>query len=239
MFSDPHGDLPKFEERVDVVGIAGDIFPLEIQNDTIKCIVWFTREFVPWAMNLNCNKVLVVGGNHDFAFQRIVNQYFQNSMFKDDKNYIEMCSADLIKEKLMIPKKIIYLQDTEYSYNHVKFYGSPWIPDLQNWAFYKSHDDLKKVFNKIPDDCDVLITHAPGTENDMGTSMWYPGMPMYGCQELTDKVKESNIKIWVAGHIHTGNHKPSLLSNGRTKIANVSLKDENYKVSFEPLVIEI
>ena len=237
--SDMHGDLPVFDEKVDVVGIAGDIVPLEVQNDTVKSVVWFTRKFVPWAENLNCQKVLLVGGNHDFFLQRIVSDYFKNSTFKDDKDYIESSSAELIKSKLILPKKIVYLQDTVYSFNHVKFYGTPWCPDLQNWAFYKSHSDLEKVFNKIPDDCDVLITHAPGTENDMGTSMWNPGMPMYGCHELTDKVKESNIKLWVAGHVHTGNHKPSLLSNGRTKIVNVSLKDENYKVSFEPLVIEI
>lgn len=30
--SDMHGFLPVFEEKVDVVGIAGDIVPLEVQN---------------------------------------------------------------------------------------------------------------------------------------------------------------------------------------------------------------
>ena len=237
--SDMHGFLPVFEEKVDVVGIAGDIVPLEVQNDTVKSVVWFTRKFVPWAENLNCQKVLLIGGNHDHFLQHIVSNYFENSTFKDDKDYIESSSAELIKSKLILPKKIVYLQDTVYSFNHVKFYGSPWIPDLKNWAFYKNHADLEKTFSKIPDDCDVLITHAPGTENDMGTSMWNPGMPMYGCEELTEKVKNSNIRLWVAGHVHTGNHKQSLLSNGITQIVNVSLKDENYKVSFEPLVIEL
>ena len=237
--SDLHGYLPEFEEKVDVVAICGDIFPLEIQSDKIKCIVWFTREFVPWAENLDCQKVIFIGGNHDHMFQSIVKDYFRNTTFADDYSYFESISAEMIKSKLMLPKKLVYLQDTEYSFNHVKFYGTPWIPDLQNWAFYKSHEDLEKIFYNIPDDCDVLITHAPGTECDMGTSLWIPCMPMYGCQELNDRVVKTNIKFWAAGHVHTGNHKINVLSNGVTKFANVSLKDENYKVNFEPLIVEL
>ena len=87
----------------------------------------------------------MVGGNHDHFLQHIVSDYFKNSTFKDDKDYIEFSSAELIKSKLILPKKIVYLQDTVYSFNHVKFYGTPWCPDLQNWAFYKNHADLEKV----------------------------------------------------------------------------------------------
>ena len=36
--SDMHGDLPVFDEKVDVVGIAGDIVPLEVQNDTVNLL---------------------------------------------------------------------------------------------------------------------------------------------------------------------------------------------------------
>jgi len=239
LMSDLHGYLPEFDKEVDVVGICGDIFPLEIQRDTIKCVVWFTKSFVPWAEKLNCEKVLFIAGNHDFALQNLVRDYFKNTALDKDESYIESSSADLIKDKLQLPKKIVYLQDTSYSFNHVNFYGTPWVPDLYCWAFYKSHDDLKEVFSKIPDDCNVLLSHAPGTENDMGTSLWFPDRPKYGCQELTDVVNSSNIKLWSAGHVHTGNHEVDFMSNGVTLAVNVSLKDENYKNSFQPLVVEI
>lgn len=239
MFSDPHGDLPKFEDRVDVVGIAGDIFPLEIQNSPVKCISWFNRVFIPWAMELNCDKVLFCAGNHDFALQWIPKHYFSNRSLDYDNSFIEEASANVIKDQLMIPKKIVYLQDISYTYNHVKFYGTPWCPDLSNWAFYKNSEDLKKAFSKIPEDCDVLITHAPGTENDMGTSLWLSWAPMYGCKELTERVKQTRTRLWVAGHVHTGNHKEGLLSNGITRIYNVSVKDEDYIVRWEPTIIEI
>ena len=239
MFSDPHGDLPIFEDRVNVVGVAGDIFPLEIQSSPVKSITWFNREFVPWAMGLNCDKVIFCAGNHDFALQWITNNYFRNRLMDINKEYIEECAADIVKEQLMLPKKIVYLQDSEYSYNHVKFYGTPWCPDLSNWAFYKNHEDLERAFAKIPDDCDILITHAPGTENDMGTSLWHAWKPEYGCKELTERVKQTGIRLWCAGHVHTGNHHEGLLSNGITRIYNVSIKDEDYIVRWEPTIIEI
>ena len=237
--SDLHGYLPEFNEKVDVVCICGDIVPLHIQNDTIKSVVWFTGQFVPWAMNLNCQKVIFVAGNHDHFLERIVKDYFSNTIFSDDKKYQESVASEVIKEKLMLPRKIVYLQDDLYTYNHKTFYGSPWIPDLSMWAFYKNHEDLQEVFKHVPDECDVLVTHAPGIEDNMGTSLWISGMPMYGCKELTDRVNETQIKFWAAGHVHTGNHKEGLLSNGVTRIVNVSLKDEGYDVRFEPYVVEI
>lgn len=239
LMSDLHGKLPEFNEKVDVVCICGDIFPLNIQRDTIKSVVWFSREFVPWACDLDCEKVIFIAGNHDFALQNIVKNYFKNSSLSNDMEYIELVSSDLIKDKLMLPKKIVYLQDTSYCFNHVKFYGTPWTPNLPTWAFYKDHDGLKSAFKNIPDDCDVLLSHSPGTESDVGTSMWIPGMPMFGCEELNDRVKETSIKFWAAGHVHTGNHHVNVLSNGVTRIANVSLIDEDYRMNFEPLIIEL
>ena len=232
LMSDLHGYLPKFTEDVDVVCIAGDIFPLNIQSRYTESIVWFTKYFVPWATKLHCDKVIIIAGNHDFAFQTLGNigsyEYYNGE-------YISLS----IEDKLDLPEKIVYLQDRMYVYKGVRFYGTPWIPDLKNWAFYKNHDDLVDVFKNIPSDCDVLISHTAGTENDMGTSLQIPSLPMYGCKEINDKVINTSIKLWVCGHIHTGNHKVSTLSNGITKIVNVSLKDEDYRVNFEPLVIDI
>jgi len=238
--SDIHGDFPKsLVDKVDIVAIAGDIFPLGIQNDMVKCIVWFTDMFVPWCMALDCEKVLLVAGNHDFMFQKIVQDYYRNSVYRDNKKLIEFRSADIVKERLMFPNKIVYLQDTTFSFNHINFYGTPWCPDLKNWAFYKNHEELEETFNEIPKYTDVLISHAPGYENEMGTSHFTYGTKNFGCKELTDRVLNSNIKLWVAGHVHTGNHEETLMSNGRTTIVNVSLKNEDYNMTFEPKIIEI
>ena len=66
-FSDPHGYLPKLKDfpECDVVCIAGDICPLDVQRDLVESISWFLLEFKPWAESLPCKKVIFVGGNHD------------------------------------------------------------------------------------------------------------------------------------------------------------------------------
>ncbi len=44
----------------------------------------------------------------------------------------------------------------------LKFYGSPWQPTFHNWAFNLDRgEEIKKVWDKIPNDTDVLITHGP------------------------------------------------------------------------------
>lgn len=239
--SDIHGHLPVIDQEVDVVGIAGDIVPLQIQRDTIKSIVWFVGTFIPWAKELPCEKVILVGGNHDFFFQKIIDSRFQShGVFTSEE--IESLSAQYVDDILCLPEKIVYLQDSSYSFKGKTFYGTPWIPVLNNWAFYKTHNELESAFNKIPNKVDVLISHSPGVQNDFGTSLGLPLKPNYGCLELDEAVRKRNIGLWVAGHIHSGNHNVTEITNEKgktTKIANVSIKDEAYQPAYSPLYIEI
>ena len=62
-------------------------------------------------------------------------------------------------------------------------------------------------------------------------------MKDFGCQELEDAIhKKFNIKstsIYIlSGHIHSGNHQ--LETEGELGYINVSLKDENYDVTYYP-----
>ena len=44
-WSDGHGVLPKIKEYADVLIIAGDFTPLDIQRNTNECLKWFANEF--------------------------------------------------------------------------------------------------------------------------------------------------------------------------------------------------
>jgi Icc-related predicted phosphoesterase len=241
--SDLHGYLPEIKDRVDVIIIPGDIVDLYYQGSVNKSISWFSRYFVPWAMDLPCEKVIIIGGNHDFFFQRIVENKFKGSNIGIDdpseyRNYIESESAWVIKEELLLPRKIEYLQDTSITFGGKRFYGTPWCPELHRWAFFKSSDDLKKVFNRIPDDVDVLITHSPGKYvNDTGVSLQRYDKPEYGSQELTDAVLEKKPKWWFVGHVHSGNHNVTDFHG--TKVVNVSIKDEGYDAIYGYQIYEI
>lgn len=243
--SDLHGYLPEIKDRVDVVVIAGDIVDLYYQSSINKSIAWFSREFVPWALNLNCERVIIIAGNHDFFFQRLVENYYQKRVVmyddpKEQRNYIESGSAMVVSDELLLPKKIVYLQDTSYRFGGKLFYGTPWCPDLSRWAFYKSPMDLKDAFSRIPEGVDVLITHSPGKHvNDTGVSLQRPDKPEYGSSELTEVIDamENKPKWWFTGHVHSGTH--IVTDYKGVNVVNVSVKDENYDPVYGYNIYEI
>ncbi len=235
--SDMHGTLPVIDQECDVVCICGDVVPLEIQKSYIKSISWLAGVFVNWCESLPCKKVFLIAGNHDFIFEELYKQYLE----KNDgcpMADIMMMFPGWLEDALNFPAKISYLQDTFVTYEGVSFYGTPYIPELCKWAFYKRSEDLKFMFGLIPDEVDVLLTHSPGKYvNDTGVSLQLEYKPEYGCSELTEAVQKRKIKYWLCGHVHSGNHHLDVF--GKTKVANVSIKDENYRYVYEPLVFDI
>lgn len=229
--SDLHGYLPKPDAlpECDVICIAGDILPLDVQNNDIKSVSWLLLDFKPWAESLRCDKVVFVAGNHDFVFERM----------GPATNHT---GAEVMKMLLGHHKKdskLVYLQDSSFEYKGKRFYGSPWIADLERWAFYKSEDDLRKQWDNMPKRCDVLITHMPPRYAGCGTVLqpcWNYGND-YGSQVLAEAVCCRDIKYHVFGHVHSGSHCETN-ANG-TVMVNVSMKDEDYKVKYFPYEFEV
>ena len=82
------------------------------------------------------------------------------------------------------------------------------------------------------------MTHSPGKfVNDTGVALELPNQPEYGSIELTEEIQNKLIRYWFVGHIHSGNHH--LENYNGIQVANVSMKDENYRIAYEPLTIEI
>ncbi len=226
--SDMHGELPVEVQECDVVVIAGDIMPLDIQRNIPTSIKWFKEAFIKWANSLPCQKVILVAGNHDFWMETEVWQ--------------ENCPLALTVEcALLSPNgygKIVYLRDSGYEFNGYKFWGSPWVDGLSGWAF--NADEQATYFDKIPRDTDVLITHAPAY-GDVGTVLQkcrnYNNN--YGSIALRNVLEDPDckIKLSFAGHIHSGLHAGEKIGN--TMCYNVSIKDENYRYVYEPFYIEL
>ena len=235
--SDMHGDLPIIEDPCDVICICGDIVPLETQRDYTRSVAWIAGRFSNWCDKLDCEKILLISGNHDFVFERLYNEQLNVSKDVLTKESIDECFPSYVETVLDLPGKVNYLQNSYVIYDGVKFYGTPNIPELRNWAFYQKSDELLKTFRKIPDDTDVLLTHSPGKYvNDTGVSLQLSHRPEYGSIELTKAVQDKHIKYWFCGHVHSGNHR--LEKYNGIKVANVSLKDENYNTSYDPLTVE-
>lgn len=56
--SDLHGHLPKIEP-CELVLLAGDIVPLNIQFDNAASTLWFLDEFTKWIDSLPCDEVII------------------------------------------------------------------------------------------------------------------------------------------------------------------------------------
>lgn len=172
--SDLHGFLPEIPDGVDVVVIAGDIVSATGTGSEMR--QW--RSFGYWLASLVERNIVPIGvaGNHDFLLER--NEKFARSL------------------------PWIYLADESAEYQGIKYFGSPWQNWFGGWAFNAPEVDpgeefLREKFSMIPDDTDVLITHAPpvGFFDRVGRSN-------VGSVALNRRVQEICPALHVFGHIH-------------------------------------
>lgn len=106
------------------------------------------REFAKWYDSLsNYDHKVFIAGNHDWGFQN---------------------NVDKVKEIVGFYENITYLQDQLHTVQdengtEVKIWGSPWQPEFYNWAFNlpRNGEELKTVWDMIPEGTDILITHGP------------------------------------------------------------------------------
>lgn len=226
--SDIHGYIPENIPECDVLCISGDIVPLEVQRGIEKSSDWVMNIFYPKLLEMSCKHVVMTWGNHDF----IGNVLYRAGHSGEEQT--EMLFGTDSKCHILI--------DESVEIDGVKFYGTPWIPELSGWAFYNTSENLTDMFRQMPEDIDVLLTHCPpkiGTQGVVLQNCWNH-MRDFGCIELynvlCEKKFEKTLHV-LSGHIHSGNH--DIEQFGNIKYINVSIKDENYNVSYKPTILEL
>lgn len=226
--SDIHGYIPENIPECDVLCISGDIVPLEVQRGIEKSSDWVMNIFYPKLLEMPCKYVVMTWGNHDF----IGNVLYRAGHSGEEQT--EMLFGNDSKCHILI--------DESVEIEGVKFYGTPWIPELSGWAFYNTSENLTDMFRQMPEDIDVLLTHCPpkiGTQGVVLQKCWNH-MRDFGCIELYNVLCEKKFEkpLYVlSGHIHSGNH--IIEQFGNIKYINVSIKDENYNVSYKPTILEL
>lgn len=217
--SDMHGFLPEITNKSDITCICGDIFPQNIERKIEESKKWIYEAFLPWVKSIPCDCVIMIPGNHCF--------YFESEFQK----YGRIIMPDEIKIKC------VCLVDESICYHGLHFYGTPWVTNLPRWAFNTGAPQSK--FEKIPYDCDILLTHHAPDYGKLGCS--YPNTDKernFGSAELTRAIKtRPNIKYHFCGHIHTGAHGGVKIGN--TMSYNVSILDEQYHESFPITCIDL
>lgn len=218
--SDLHGYLPEIA-KCDVVVLAGDFSPLNIQRKYQEVLDWCKVEFIPWILSLDCKQFIFIAGNHDFACQ--------NPNWYDDF----FTSVD---EQVVNPddlEKVWYLENESHMFDGKRFFGCPYS-DIPNMAFSTRTGD-PKGYNAIEPDLDLLIVHQAPDLDNLGTTEYGKH---WGSKELYHTICERRPRVVVCGHIHSGNHNKVVDSNKITYY-NASLKDEEYVVAYKPQIFEI
>ena len=218
--SDQHGNLNRITEPCDVVVIAGDWSPLYCQHDPSSILDWWDKKFIPWMKSLNTNHVVVIPGNHDLACTFV---FFRSDLAKI-----------LLRHKMT--DKVHYLCHESVVIDGKKFYGNPNSESPRGWAFSKEHNQTYE----FDEDTDILVTHQPPRFGNIGFVRQFNRE--FGSVDLRNEILRSNISLNICGHIHTGDHTltPVALNNGNiAQIKNVSILDEDYRVSYDPSVIEV
>jgi predicted phosphohydrolase len=129
-----------------------------------------------WLRGLPHRHKIVIGGNHDWCFVR------------------EMPAALEI-----LGDGIVYLQDAEVAFEGVRFWGSPWQPEFNEWAFNLPRGEpLASKWALIPAGIHVLVTHGP--PHGIGDSCGDP--VRQGCEELRAAVRRVRPLLHMFGHIH-------------------------------------
>lgn len=186
----------------DVLIIAGDICGYGTLDEI--------KAFDAFLADLPHKHKLLIAGNHDWPFARV----------------------NPSEAKLLV-KNAIYLMDSGIEIEGIKFWGSPWQPFFCNWAFNLPRGpELAKVWAKIPDDTDVLITHGPpyGVLDKI-----YNGERV-GCQDLSEALERVKPTVHVFGHIHEGY---GVLERNGTTYVNASLCNQYYRMVNSPIVIDL
>ena len=169
------------------------------------------EDFCKWFESQNYDNCVFIAGNHDRLFEN---------------------EPELVKE-IVDGYGVDYLQDSELVIGEewetqVKIWGSPWQPEFYNWAFNlpRCGDQLKDVWDRIPKDTEILITHGP-PQGHLDISGPPYNQPDLGCELLRVKVDQQPPKIHVFGHIHgSWGYK---FHNG-THFINAAVLGENYKL---------
>ena len=154
------------------------------------------RDFIEWFGNLPIKYKVFVGGNHS-AFVALRTREVK-----------EICNQ----------KNIIYLENESVEIEGFKIWGSPYSPTFGNWYFMKGRDKMWKLWDNIPDDTDILITHTPPRGClDLSYNRNHQ-LEFCGCSNLLKNVFRVKPKLHCYGHIHSCE---GVLNAGTMKLANL------------------
>ena len=177
------------------------------------------RSFLQWLEARPHVRKILVSGNHDG----------QSQLWPD-------LARAMIAE---YAPSVTYLQDNGVEIDGVHFWGSPYTPTFYNWFHMRDRGpDIRRHWDLIPDDIDVLVTHGPAYRQ-LDWSNY--SKEHVGCRDLYEAILRVRPKAHVCGHVHGGYGTTELVHDdgSKTQMINSSVCNEQYKPVNAPWVFEV
>jgi len=177
--SDSHGFHSDYRHQWNTYDIIIHTGDASNSKNIIKNYVEMKR-FLEWYDWVPCKHKIYVPGNHDTCL--------------DEKMYLD--------EFRKAYPDITFLIDESVEIEGIKIYGTPWCPLFHQWAFMRKDSKLFKLYDMIPEDTDILATHAP-PKSVLDLAEDRDGNLEYcGSKHLFNKVIEVEPKYHLFGHMH-------------------------------------
>ncbi len=181
------------------------------------------RRFLRWFESFDVEYKVFVPGNHDTSLE-----YFPSLLSEfPDVNF-------LVHQELLV--------------EGIRFFGSPFTPFFDNWAYGIDRNSLESYWCQIPEGTDVLITHGPaygiGDATNIGATF---GQTKYaGDLHLLDRIRKIEPTHHIFGHFHddTGhfrikNYGTYTIAELKTQFHNVSVLDTGRNPLNLPRIIQV
>lgn len=196
----------------DVFVHAGDLMDRGYPDEWDSCLAWLA--------DLPHPHKYLVPGNHDFHLWLYPGPAIQ----------------DLRSVGVMVLGHPLGDHDLDILPNGMTIGGSPWVINLQRWAFNASEEEIAAYMDKLGP-VDIMVTHNP-----IYGILDLVRYAKRGCERNTgvktyrDYLNTNKPQYWIHGHIH---EQYGFEQVDETMVYNASMCDIRYEHRNPPFVIDI
>lgn len=229
LLSDTHNQHGKFNcEGGDILLHSGDFTgrgtPQEVQN------------FMLWMELQDYTHKVVIPGNHDWDLEK--NFPYWRDEFAKRGIHLLNDSGVTLTGTIFPEGKAFFTDGNQFPTEEeiikkyeIKVWGSPIQPWFHDWAFNRFIHQaqatrkcpwIKPHWDMIPEDTEILLTHGP-PQNILDEVI--RGGLNVGCPHLAKRIKETQVKLHLFGHIHEGR---GFIYDGPVTYVNGSSLDHMY-----------
>ena len=194
-----HNQLNGLLPGGDLLIHSGDISSLGRQSEVERFVKWFN------GIDNYANKIFIAG-NHDMSFdseQLLVNKLKHFDGVSDSDEFVSIGKPQWLEVLLTsdLNQNVFYLENSFVMLDDIKIWGSPITPTFgYGWGFNVNRGyDINQIWNRIPNDTDIVITHGPIHSYCDRTDR---GGLNVGCEQLYHRLNEVQPQLHFSGHIH-------------------------------------